>query len=62
MAERGCVIHPVQGGPIYNLSGTQCGLSHGLPLCSEAVWPALVSSSSSQYSSLPLSTGPIVFA
>lgn len=39
---------------MYNLTGTQSGLSHGLPLCSKAVWPAIVSSSNSQYSSLPL--------
>lgn len=55
--ERMCYSSSAGGGEewMYNLSGTQSGLSHGLPLCSEAVWPALVSSSNSRYSSLPLS-------
>ncbi len=53
LSERGCVIHPVPG-LMYNLAGTQSGLSHGLPPGSEALWPAVVSSSGSQRSSLPL--------
>lgn len=44
---RMCYSSLVEGG-VYNLCGTQSGLSHGLPLCSEAVWPAPVSSSRSQ--------------
>lgn len=42
LPERGCVIHPTLG-LMYNLTGAQSGLSHGLPLCSETAWPALVS-------------------
>lgn len=44
---RMCYSSLVEGG-VYNLCGTQSGLSHGLPLCSDAVWPAPVSSSRSQ--------------
>lgn len=55
--ERGCVIHPVPG-LMYNLPGTQRGLSHGFPLCSDAVCPAVGSSSSNQLSPLPLYRAP----
>ena len=36
----------VVGGCI--ICGAQSGLSHGLPLCSEALWPAPASSSHAQ--------------
>lgn len=61
LPERGCVIHPTLG-LMYNLTGAQSGLSHGLPLCSPTAWPALLSFLKPVNTALGPSAGPSVFA